>query len=36
MQPCYVYVDGGYVRPHLRDAGLIDEFDPREHAKYVS
>ena len=36
MQPCYVYVDEGYVRPDLRDAGLPDEFDPRELAKYVS
>ncbi|MEX1252735.1 MAG: NYN domain-containing protein [Dehalococcoidia bacterium] len=26
---CYVFVDGGYVRAEMVDAGYSDEFDPR-------
>ncbi len=35
MLPCYVYVDGGYVREELRNEGQTDEFDPKKPAKFV-
>jgi len=28
MEILYAYVDGGYVRNHLRQSGMPDEFDP--------
>ena len=33
--PCYVYVDGQYVREELRQADRPDEFDPRKPATFV-
>jgi uncharacterized LabA/DUF88 family protein len=35
MVPCYVYVDGAYVRRELRDHGQSDEFNPRNPARFV-
>lgn len=33
--PCYVFVDGQYVREELRQEGHPDEFDPRKPASFV-
>ena len=34
--PCYVFVDGQYVREVLRQEGHPDEFDPTKTAAFVS
>ena len=33
--PCYVYVDGQYVREELRQGDRPDEFDPRKPAAFL-
>jgi uncharacterized LabA/DUF88 family protein len=35
VMPCYVYVDGQYVREELRAVGMSDEFNPREPAAFT-
>lgn len=35
IEACYVYIDAGYVRATLKQAGVQDEFDPRAYANYV-
>jgi uncharacterized LabA/DUF88 family protein len=35
MLPCYVFVDGQYVRAEFRKAGMNDLFNPRKPALFV-
>src|SRR5688572_8376514 len=35
LEPCWIYVDGAYIRARLVAEGISDEFDPYEPAKLV-